>query len=347
MTQPQTSEPRSTLRAANEPVGLLLLPLMAGSAVTGGLIWWQLTFGAGTAQVLIAVHAYVGVVGLAVVAVKLVVGIAAWRGGRRRPQRGRHVMTTLLVLVILALYGTGVLMYANAVVSGVLKTVHLWSAIAGVPVLTHHLWLFLRRARAVVRQALDRAEPATALTTRRQALVVGGLALLGWAGVRTASGVATDVRHSGPNDFPVTLTAGGSDQPAPDSWRMSIDGKVAGPLTLSLADLRGGPVEHHRYSLDCVLGWSATRTWGGVPLRHLLAEAGASDDLLSVVVRSTTGYEVALMPETVQDPRTLIAWQVDGVDLTAEHGFPARIMAPDVIGELCVKWVERMTVVAA
>lgn len=343
----------SWLRSLNAPVGLVLLGFLVLGAVSGLMIWIQLTFGTGAAMTLIAVHAYTGLLGLPVLAAKTAVGAVSWRRRATRPRTppsGRldHLMTAALVVVVLALYASGVTMYANwgVLPGGTLKLVHLWAAVAGVPVLTYHLWRFLSRARATVGYAVRSAgEPAGA--GRRHVLLAGGLALLGWGVVRVGAGSVAELDRQGPNDFPVTLTSGGADQPDPDRWRMRIDGEVQRPMTLSLADLRAGSVERHRYSLDCVLGWSATRTWGGVPLRDLLRAAGASSDLVSVVVHSSTGYQVALLREQVEDPRTMVTWEVDGVDLTPEHGYPARMMAPGVIGELCLKWVDSVTVVAA
>lgn len=340
---------RSRLRPANAPIGMLLLAFLGFGAVSGLVLWFQLAFTAGATIALISAHAYVGLVGLPVLLAKTVVGVAAVGTGGPRGLGGPvdRVMTVLLLAVVASLYGSGVAMYSNVVPGGLLKSVHLWSAALGVPVVSYHLWRFLRRARVVVGRAMDAASGPAGATSRRRVLLVGALALLGWGAVRVGGRALAEVRHREPNDFPVTLTSGGSDQPDPGRWRLHIAGEVQRPLTVSLEDLRGGPVERHRYSLDCILGWSVTRTWGGVPLQHLLREARASGDMVSVVVRSSTGYQVALLREQIDDPRTMVTWEVDGVDLTAEHGFPARITVPDVIGELCVKWIDSVTVVAA
>jgi len=343
----------SRLRSLNAPVGLLLLVFLLFGAVSGLIIWWQSTGGSGTSILLIAVHSYVGLLGLPALLTKLIAGVVAWRRRLARPTRdsgwATNLMTVSLILVVLAQYASGVAMFLNwgAVPGGVLKTVHLWSALVGVPVVSYHLWRFLVRAQATIRHTLASADPSETTAVRRHVLVGGALALVGWGVVRVAGGGASALSHRAPNDFPVTLTSGGADQPDPRTWRLGVDGEVQRPLALSLGDLRAGPVERHRYSLDCVLGWSATRTWGGVPLAYLLEQAGASPELLSVVIRSTTGYEVALLRHQIEDPRTMVVWEVDGVDLTPEHGFPARIMAPDVIGERCLKWVDHVTAVAA
>lgn len=351
---PGAAANRPRWRSSNELLGLATLPVLVLGALSGLAIWLLAPRAASAAVALIAVHAYVGLVGLVLVAGKATVGVAAWRrrssvGGGPPDTRWQHLSTAALLTVVVALYASGTAMYANVTPGGnaLYKTVHLWSAVVGVPVVTLHLLRFLGRARTVVGGTVRRATEERAGLGRRHLLLAGGLSLLGWGAFRAGAGALGSTTGEEPNDFPVTLTAGGSDQPDPATWRMDLGGDVLQPYRLTLADLRTGGVQRHRYSLDCVLGWSVTRTWGGVPLRDLVARARPDGDYISVVVRSTTGYQVALLRDTVEDPRTMVAFEVDGVDLTAEHGFPARIIAPDVIGELCLKWVADVAVVRA
>lgn len=343
---------RDRRRSLNEVIGLTVLPLLVLSAVTGAAVWLSLRVGPFASAVLIGVHAYVGLVGAGIVLAKVVVGCAAWRRRRRRNPgtpagRRQHVLTGLLVLTVSALYGSGILINANVTPGGnaAYKDVHLYAALAGVPLVTEHLLRYLRRARTVVARTLVSAPEAARAVSRRRLLFTAALGLVAWGSVRAVDSAVADVGISGPNDFPITLTAAGSDQPDPEVWRLHVDGDVSTPLVLTLADLRAADQLSARYPLDCVTGWSATRSWGGVPLRRLISRAAPTGQLLSAVFTSTTGYRVALLAEQLQDPRTMIALRVDDVDLAAEHGFPARVMAPGVIGEKCLKWVQRVTVV--
>ena len=54
-------------------------------------------------------------------------------------------------------------------------------------------------------------------------------------------------------------------------WRLAIDGLVARPLSLSLADLRSMPARTQITRHDCVEGWSAIGKWTGPRLKPLLA----------------------------------------------------------------------------
>ena len=48
----------------------------------------------------------------------------------------------------------------------------------------------------------------------------------------------------------------------------------------------------------------------------------------------------------VDDDRTLLALALDGEPLSLDHGFPARVIAPDRPGVLQTKWVARIEVPA-
>ena len=56
-------------------------------------------------------------------------------------------------------------------------------------------------------------------------------------------------------------------------------------------------------------------------------------------------YRVTTLPAVyASHPDTLIALQMNGVRLSADHGFPARLIAPNRPGVLQTKWVNRLEV---
>jgi DMSO/TMAO reductase YedYZ molybdopterin-dependent catalytic subunit len=50
-------------------------------------------------------------------------------------------------------------------------------------------------------------------------------------------------------------------------------------------------------------------------------------------------------PEFAQDPTTLVALELNGEALDIDHGFPARIIAPDRPGVLQTKWLRSIEVI--
>jgi DMSO/TMAO reductase YedYZ molybdopterin-dependent catalytic subunit len=126
---------------------------------------------------------------------------------------------------------------------------------------------------------------------------------------------------------------------------------VAGDRALSLSreDLLALPQTTAELPIACVEGWSASGTWTGVRVRELVAAVGGAQDA-DVVVRSlqeSGPYIVTLLPANfVADDETLLALKLNGEDLAIDHGYPARIIAPNRPGVLQTKWVARLEVQA-
>ena len=59
-----------------------------------------------------------------------------------------------------------------------------------------------------------------------------------------------------------------------EDWRLVVDGTVAHPLALSLADLRSLPMHSQITEVACEEGWSYIAEWIGTPLSNVLREAG-------------------------------------------------------------------------
>lgn len=119
------------------------------------------------------------------------------------------------------------------------------------------------------------------------------------------------------------------------TWRLTIDGLVDRPVALSIDEVRAFPrVEGYR-TLQCISNpvteygpYIGNQRWGGVRLRDVLATVGVLPEARWVLWRAADGYTESLPIEAALDERT---WLVDemgppGSRLTAEHGFPLRVM---------------------
>ncbi len=105
----------------------------------------------------------------------------------------------------------------------------------------------------------------------------------------------------------------------------------------------------HELPIACVEGWSASASWTGVRFSELLDLVDAPKDA-SLRIRSLQqrgAFGVTQIPASfARDPLTLLALQVNGEDLSMDHGFPCRLIAPNRPGVLQTKWVTRIEVVA-
>jgi DMSO/TMAO reductase YedYZ molybdopterin-dependent catalytic subunit len=150
----------------------------------------------------------------------------------------------------------------------------------------------------------------------------------------------------GPNGFQInkTFDAAGLDSSQVDStWRLHIKG--AQDLVLTREQLLQMPQHTYELPIACVEGWSTTQHWTGVRLKDLAALAGM-DGEVDVTAKSLEQYssyaEATLAHNQVNDDRSLLALKVNGVDLSFDHGFPARVIGPALPGVHCTKWVHRL-----
>jgi DMSO/TMAO reductase YedYZ molybdopterin-dependent catalytic subunit len=151
-------------------------------------------------------------------------------------------------------------------------------------------------------------------------------------------------RGSGPNDFQVNRTALAAAITPTDTgsdWRLTLHGP-AGQLLLNRATLEAMPQHSAELPIACVEGWSTTETWSGVRLRDLAALAGIPDPARATVwslERFGAFNHAVLQANQVGNPDSLLALRVNGVDLSPDHGYPARIIVPALPGVHNTKWV--------
>ncbi|OEV03967.1 molybdopterin-binding protein [Streptomyces oceani] len=158
-------------------------------------------------------------------------------------------------------------------------------------------------------------------------------------------------RHPGhgTQGLPVNRTAAQAAIPPAElrDWRL----RVAGPRTYQLTRVELARLPQHRARLPiaCVEGWSKVADWEGVRLRDLLERSGAPPGarIRIVSLQRRGGYGVSELGESyARDPLTLLALRLNGEVLSADHGYPARLIAPNRPGALQTKWVSRIEVLS-
>jgi len=162
------------------------------------------------------------------------------------------------------------------------------------------------------------------------------------------------------------------DIPAVDplGWRLTVGGRVARTLVLSLEELRARPAIDVTATMECAgngRAWLTPRAfsqpwldeavgtarWRGTPLRPLLEECGVDDDAVDVVFtgldRGTENgveqvFARSLPLAEALGGDVLLAYEVNGQPLPPQHGFPLRVLVPGWYGMTNVKWLTAITV---
>jgi DMSO/TMAO reductase YedYZ molybdopterin-dependent catalytic subunit len=121
-------------------------------------------------------------------------------------------------------------------------------------------------------------------------------------------------------------------------------------VSLSRAELLAMPQHTARLPIACVEGWSTVQSWTGVRLRDLVALVGAMEVESAVVTsleKRGSFNRAVLNARQVRDVDALLALKVNGVDLSPDHGYPARVIVPAMPGVHCTKWVSGIEVRSA
>ena len=160
----------------------------------------------------------------------------------------------------------------------------------------------------------------------------------------------------------------------PATWRLRVEGVVGSAAEFTLEDLRAMPRHTIPATMECAgngrshlepkvkgvawdIGAVGNAEWSGVLLRDVLARAGLKSDACEVVLEGADRgaiKEPPRPPSEIHYARSvplekanadvLLAFEMNGAPLTAEHGFPLRVVVPGWFGMASVKWLQRIVV---
>lgn len=255
------------------------------------------------------------------------------RGLRKKPSRS-WISLTLLGLVLSTLT-TGILHaggYQGPIGPLTLMQVHIGGAVIALVLAWFHYRshpVRPRRSVDVNRRAFLRATTLTTAAGLTWVTLEGTLDALGLTGGQRRFTGSHERGSFEPGRLPVTSWLDDRVQRIDgDNWTLSVDGHSFG-----LADITAMPHETFDAVLDCTSAWYSEQTWSGVRLDRIV-DVG---DSRSLVVSSQTGYS-RRFPASDADKLWLVT-HVGGDPLSAGHGYPARIVAPNRRGFWWVKWV--------
>ena len=133
-------------------------------------------------------------------------------------------------------------------------------------------------------------------------------------------------------------------------WRLRVTGSVSNQLDLDLSAIKGLPAVQQYQTLECIdneVGGDliSNAGWTGARLADLLTQAGVRGGARRVVFRCEDGYSDSITLDKAMEPTTLLAYEMNGQTLPPEHGFPVRVLSPNLYGIKNPKWVTEIQVI--
>ena len=302
----------------------------------------------------------IGGVLVATLALGVLVGLLAQRR-RLLIWVGPLVLTVIAAVAALVAPSAGPLAVVPAVVTGLVGTFTLW-------------WFLRGHAKRPQEQGAPYALPRRAFLTGTAVAGVGSAAaIVAGQYLSTTQRRPMTVTLPRPTQSPATLPKGldvkgiapwvtpNRDFYRVDTslivpnvdvgdWRLTIDGMVDRPFTLTWDELLALPMVERDITLNCVSNevggpYIGGARWLGVRTKDLLERAGVQAGAEQVLSRSVDGFTVSTPVQALTDDRqALIAVGMNGSPLPADHGFPARMITPGLYGYVgATKWLTQLT----
>jgi DMSO/TMAO reductase YedYZ molybdopterin-dependent catalytic subunit len=138
--------------------------------------------------------------------------------------------------------------------------------------------------------------------------------------------------------------------PSAVTWNLSIKGMVQNPYFASYRDLLAMPSVDVVVGMMCISnpiggGLIGNTSWKGVRLLDLLNRAKPKKGVVDVALGAVDGYLDSIPLQKGLDPDVVLAYEMGGLSLPIDHGFPARLLVPGIYGMKHVKWLNSIELV--
>ncbi|HXS95023.1 MAG TPA: molybdopterin-dependent oxidoreductase [Candidatus Limnocylindrales bacterium] len=144
----------------------------------------------------------------------------------------------------------------------------------------------------------------------------------------------------------------GLDDPVPADWSLTLEGFVnsGDDVTVTMDQIHALPKTELVAELKCIEGWRTVVHWGGVRFRDFAERFGDGPFSRNAYIGMETPdgeYYVGLDLPSAMHPQTILAYEMNGAPLTAEHGAPLRLAIPVKYGIKNIKRIGKITYATA
>jgi DMSO/TMAO reductase YedYZ molybdopterin-dependent catalytic subunit len=126
----------------------------------------------------------------------------------------------------------------------------------------------------------------------------------------------------------------------PKTWDLKIYGLVESPLKLTWAEFNALPKVQTTSDFHCVTRWSRfDNNWSGVAMQEILRRVHPNPTASHVLIHAEQGFTANVPLADLDRPEVLLATHHDGQPLSADHGYPLRLIVPHLYAWKSVKWL--------
>lgn len=142
--------------------------------------------------------------------------------------------------------------------------------------------------------------------------------------------------------FPV-LDLGEHPEIDENSWSLQLTGVPGEPVVLTIDHVLEMPAVSLKVDIHCVTAWSVPDAlWLGVSTRHLLNKIELPENVTHALVHSHDGYSANLPLADLFADDSIIAYGLNGKELSVSHGGPVRLVIPHLYFWKSPKWINRI-----
>lgn len=153
-----------------------------------------------------------------------------------------------------------------------------------------------------------------------------------------------------PNEHFYIVNFGKQPQIDAADWTLRITGRVQRPLELTYQEILARPAVEKMVTLECIDNEVAgelisNAVWKGVTLKSLIEEAKPLHGVEDVAMYGADAYSDGISLDRALNYDVFLAYQMNGVPLPKEHGYPLRAVVPGLYGIKNVKWLTKIDLV--
>ena len=132
------------------------------------------------------------------------------------------------------------------------------------------------------------------------------------------------------------------------TWTFRVWGEVERPVTLTWEEFDALPKTEHVQDIHCVTRWSRFDvSFRGVHWRDLSPLVRPKPSARFAVAHAEQGFTANVPYASLEDDHALLATQANGEPLTAEHGWPLRLVIPGKYFWKSAKWLRGIELTAS